>query len=340
MTDWSRGPQSLGKIRSLTRISTEDGFIATLAIDHPENYLAMIDPDWSRVTSAQATRSKLELISALAPHASAFLVDPLWSLAQGIATGVIPAGTGIITGIESLSYQPDGGFGTATAVRERWTVEKIKTLGADAVKMVVWWRPDADDADEIRSLVSRLVEDCERHQIPLVVEPLWYPAEGQDPTSEAARAERQATLVGAAGEFVGLGIDVLKSEFPGDLVAGAEGTTGEAAAVDAARAIDAACAGTPWVMLSGSGTYDVFRRQLAIVADAGACGFMAGRAIWTGAVGGPGAERLAAVQRCKDRLDESVATLRAHGRPWRQVPTVDDVAENLTAGWHERYLEA
>ncbi|GAB3067110.1 tagatose 1,6-diphosphate aldolase [Pedococcus soli] len=340
MTDWLSGPASLGKVRSLTRISTDDGFIATLAIDHPENYLAMLDPDWRRVTSAQATRSKLELIAALAPHASAFLVDPLWSLAQGIATGVIPAGTGIITGIESLSYQPDGGFGTATAVRDRWTVEKIKTLGADAVKMVVWWRPDADDADEIRAVVSRLVADCERHQIPLVVEPLWYPAEGQDPASEAARAERQETLVGAAREFVGLGIDVLKSEFPGDLVIGPEGVTGEQSGTDAARAIDAACAGTPWVMLSGSGTYDVFRRQLEIVARAGACGFMAGRAIWTGAVGGPEEERVGAVQRCRDRLDESVATLRAHGRPWRQVPTVDEVAQSLTAGWHERYLES
>ena len=339
MTDWLSGPHSLGKLRSLTRISTQDGFIATLAIDHPENYLAMIDPDWRRVTSGQATRSKLELIAALAPHASAFLVDPLWSLAQGIVTGVIPATTGIITGIESLSYQADGGFGTTTALRDQWTVEKIKTLGADAVKMVVWWRPDAGDADEIRRLVARLVEDCERHQLPLVVEPLWYPAEGQDPKSEAARADRRETIVGAAQEFVGLGIDVLKSEFPGDLVVGPEGTSGEEASAQAARAIDAACAGTPWVMLSGSGTFEVFRRQLTIVAQAGACGFMAGRAIWTGAVGGPDEQRHEAVLRCQTRLDESLAILRANGRPWRQAPAVDVVADDLTAGWHQRYLE-
>ena len=340
MTDWLSGPHSLGKLRSMTRISTEDGYIATLAIDHPENYLAMIDPDWRRVTSAEATRSKLELVAALAPHASAFLVDPLWSLAQGIATGVIPASTGIITGIESLSYQADGGFGTTTALRDRWTVEKIKTLGADAVKMVVWWRPDSADADEIRRLVSGLVEDCERHQIPLVVEPLWYPAEGQDPGSEAARADRVETIVGAAQEFVALGIDVLKSEFPGDLVAGADDASGEEASAQAARAIGAACATTPWVMLSGSGTFEVFRRQLAIVARAGACGFMAGRAIWTGAVGGAPEQRQDAVLRCQDRLDESLAILRANGRPWRQAPGVDEVADGLTAGWHERYLES
>ncbi len=340
MTDWLSGPHSLGKIRSLTRISTEDGFIATLAVDHPENYLAMIDPDWRRVTSAQATRSKLELIAALAPHASAFLVDPLWSMAQGIVTGVIPASTGIITGIESLSYQADGGFGTQTAVREQWTVEKIKTLGADAVKMVVWWRPDAGDTSEIRRIVSRLVEECERHQIPLVVEPLWYPASGQDPNSEEARDDRMETIVGAAKEFVGLGIDVLKSEFPGDLVVTPDGTSGEEASTQAAHAIDAACAGTPWVMLSGSSTYEVFRRQLTIVAQAGACGFMAGRAIWTGAVGGTDQQRREALVRCQTRLDESLSILRAHGRPWRQRPALDDVAESLTAGWHERYLEA
>lgn len=340
MTDWLSGPHSLGKLRSLTRISTKDGFIATLAVDHPENYLAMIDPDWRRVTSAQATRSKLELIAALAPHASAFLVDPLWSMAQGIVTGVIPASTGIITGIESLSYQAGGGFGTKTAVREGWTVEKIKTLGADAVKMVVWWRPDAGDADEIRRIVSHLVEECARHQIPLVVEPLWYPADGQDPNSELARDDRLETIVGAAEEFVGLGIDVLKSEFPADLGAASDGASGEEVSTQAARAIDSGCGGTPWVMLSGSSTYEVFRRQLTIVAQAGACGFMAGRAIWTGAVGGTDEQRREALARCQTRLDESLSILRANGRPWRQPPAIDDVAETLTAGWHERYLES
>ncbi|WP_270888216.1 tagatose 1,6-diphosphate aldolase [Pedococcus sp. 5OH_020] len=339
MSDWLSGPRSLGKLRSLTRIATQDGFIATLAIDHPENYLAMIDPDWRRVTSAEVTRSKLELVAALAPHASAFLVDPLWSLAQGIVTGVIPRDTGIITGIEALSYQAGGGFGTTTQLRDRWTVEKIKTLGADAVKLVVWWRPDADDADEIRRMVSSVVGDCEHHQIPLVVEPLWYPRDGQDPTGQGAREERVDVVVGAAKEFVELGIDVLKSEFPGDLVDAPGDTTGEEASAQAARAIDAACAGRPWVMLSGSGTYEVFRRQLAIVAEAGACGFMAGRAIWTGAVGGPEERRREAVLRCQVRLDECQSILRAHGRPWRQAPAMEEVAETLTAGWHERYLE-
>ena len=340
MNDWMSGHDSLGKIRSMTRIATPDGYVATLAIDHPENYLAMLDPDWRSVTSAQVTRSKLELIAALAPHASAFLVDPLWSMAQGIVSGVIPAGTGIIAGIESLSYQADGGFGTQTAIRDRWSVEKIKTLGADGVKMVVWWRPDAQDADDNRRLVEGLVRDCERHQIPLIVEPLWYPAPGQDPASPAARAERVDVLVSAAKEFVDLGIDVLKSEFPGDLVDVIGDTTGEEAAAQAARAIDSACGDRPWVMLSGSGTYDVFRRQLRIVSQAGACGFMAGRAIWTGAVGGSVEQRRESAARCQARLDECLAIVRTHGSPWRQAPTVDAVADGLVAGWHESYLEA
>lgn len=338
MTQWMAGHESLGKLRSLSRIATPDGFVATLAIDHPENYLAMLDPDWRAVTSAQATASKLELIEALAPHASSFLVDPLWSMAQGIVTGSIPAGVGVITGIESLSYTADGSFGTKSALRPGWTVEKIKTLGADGVKMVVWWRPDAQDADDVRRIVSGLVTDCERHQIPLIVEPLWYPAPGQDPTSVQAREERVEVLVGAAKEFIDLGIDVLKSEFPGDLVDAPDDTTGEEAGAQAAQAIDAACGDRPWVMLSGSGTYDVFRRQLAIVSAAGACGFMAGRAIWTGAVGGDEASRAQAGQRCRSRLDECLAIVRANGRPWRQAPSVSRVAQELTAGWHEAYL--
>ena len=338
MTNWLSGHDSLGKVRSMTRIATADGYIATLAIDHPENYLAMLDPDWRTVTSARATRSKLELIGALAPHASAFLVDPLWSMAQGIAAGVIPGGTGIITGIESLSYQADGGFGTQTAIRDGWSVRKIKTLGVDGVKMVVWWRPDAPSADHDRRLVEGLVRDCERYQIPLILEPLWYPAPGQDPAAPAARAERVEIIVGAAKEFVDLGIDVLKSEFPGDLVDVTGDSAGAEAAAQAARAIDAACGDQPWVMLSGSCSYEVFRRQLRIVSQAGACGFMAGRAIWTGAVGGTQEHRRESAVRCQARLDECLAIVRAHGSTWRQLPAVDDVAQGLIAGWHEDYL--
>ena len=34
-----------GKLRRLQRISDTDGFIRVAAIDHPENYLALFDPD-------------------------------------------------------------------------------------------------------------------------------------------------------------------------------------------------------------------------------------------------------------------------------------------------------
>ena len=58
-----------------------------------------------------------------------------------------------------------------------WSVEKIKRTGADGVKLMLWWRPDA--ADDVkahqRELVEQVGRECRRHDIAFLLEPLLYP---------------------------------------------------------------------------------------------------------------------------------------------------------------------
>ena len=314
-------------------MSDADGYIRVAAIDHPENYVALFDPDLSKVGFEEVVDSKLELIRGMAPHCSAVLVDPVWSYGQGVLTGSIPGTVGIISGLEQLAYSPSG-FGTDTVVRDAWTVPVLARLGADGAKLVVFYREERPDVVESQlALVRGIVEQCREHEIPLIVEPLWYPLSGESLDEPDVRAARVEAIISSAATFAELGADIMKVEFPG-YVGSAEG---EAEAAKACARLDATIE-VPWVLLSASATFDQFAQQLRIAAEAGACGFMAGRAIWGDGVGRHDAEtRARGVRTAADRLDALAEVLRTYARPWREPVTVGGAVEALPADWHERY---
>jgi tagatose-1,6-bisphosphate aldolase len=293
---------SLGKLRRLQRISDADGFIRVAAIDHPENYLALFDPDVSTVGTAEVVESKLELIAAMAPESTAVLVDPVWSFGQSVLSATVPPYVGMISGLELLAYSPSG-FGTETVLRDGWSVETLARLGADAAKLVVFYRSErADVTTSQHEVVRALATDCARHQVPLVVEPLWYPLEGETLEDPATREARVQSILRSATDF---------------------------AALDDSLEV-------PWVLLSSSATYDQFREQLQIAASAGACGFMAGRAIWGDAVGRFDADRRKEGARtAAARLRELHDVLREHGHGWQHPIPVADTVEAITPGWYD-----
>ena len=323
----------LGTVRRLTRLATTDGFLCIAAMDHPENYVELFDKDISRVPHETVVRSKLELAAELARHASGLLLDPVWSLSQAIATRALPGTVGLVVPIEQLSYTGHG-FGLDTALRPRWTPEKIAKLGADGVKLYLSYRADvAEAAAEQRKLVADLVCACRTLQLPLVVEPIWYPLPGEDPTEQVVRRQRAVAIVAAAAEFGLLGVDVLKLQFPGSV----ESEASRASAAAAARELDAG-GGVPWVLLSEGAGFEDFAVQMEIAARAGASGYIAGRAVWGDAVGNlPEAERRRGLARAGERLDTLTAIVRANGRPWREAISVDRAIAMFPPDWYETF---
>lgn len=326
-------PARLGKLRRLQRISDADGFIRVAAIDHPENYLALFDEDISAVSFSEVVESKLELIAAMAPASTAVLVDPVWSFGQAVLTQAVPAGVGMISGLEELAYSPSG-FGTETVLRHDWTAPVLARLGADAAKLVVFYRSELTDICAAQHrLVDDLAQQCDEAELPLVVEPLWYPLEGESLDDPAVRTARAAAIVDSAAIFAELGADVMKVEFPGRVGHRAD----EEAAAEACARLDASIE-VPWVLLSSSATFEQFRTQLRIASGAGACGFMAGRAIWGDAVGRHDADtRAAAARTAVQRLEDLHTVLLDAGRGWSRPMSVTDAIDVLPATWHESY---
>jgi tagatose-1,6-bisphosphate aldolase len=322
---------SLGKLRRLQRISDTEGFIRVAAIDHPENYLALFDSDIAKVGTAEVVESKLELIAGMAAQATAVLVDPVWSFGQSVLSATVPPSVGMISGLELLAYSPSG-FGTETVLRDGWTVETLARLGADAAKLVVFYRSERDDVTASQhDLVRRLVVDCARHQVPLVVEPLWYPLEGETLEDPATREARVEATVQSAATFAELGADIIKTEFPGYV----DTEEDRRRAAESCARLDASV-DVPWVLLSASATYEQFREQVRIAATAGACGFMAGRAIWGDAVGRFSAERRQeGVRTAAGRLHELHEVLREHGHGWQTPVPVAGTVDAIGPGWYD-----
>jgi tagatose-1,6-bisphosphate aldolase len=327
---------ALGTVRRLSRMADRSGFLRVAAIDHPENYLALFEREVSRVSFDEVVESKLELVAAMSDHASAVLLDPVWSHGQAILTAAVPPGVGIISAIEQLSYQPEGsptGWGVELALKPDWPLSKIAAIGADGVKLVVFHRADAPAAEQQYRIVAELAAGCRELELPLIVEPIWYPLDGEDPADPVVAAARIRAIVASAARFAALGVDIMKMEFPGSTATAED----RAAAADACAELDDSI-DVPWVLLSAGVGFDGFADQLRIAAAAGASGFMAGRAIWGDAVGRhDDAVRRAGAKTACERLDVLGEIVTTAGRPVRTPLSLSETMEALGPDWHREY---
>ncbi len=324
---------SIGKTRGLQQIAGENGLFTMAAIDHRGSLEHGLCPAPGTGCYEDMVDFKMDLCASLAKHASAVLLDPIYGAAQSIGRGRLPRSTGLLVSIEATGYQGDKSART-TRLLDGWSVEKIKRLGASAVKMLVYFRPDSGElARSQLAVVSEVAEDCLKYDIPFLVEPVSYALEGE---SASELAENKAGIViETARLMTALPIDVLKAEFPADMNV----QTDEEALLAACRALDAASA-KPWVILSAGAEYNVFRRQVELACRAGGSGFLAGRALWQEAVGmNDKSERLKFLNEVSaGRLKELTGIVKRCGRPWYQKLGLDaDNLVNVAADWYLEY---
>jgi len=314
---------SPGKIRGLQACATPEGIFAILAVDHRDALRAIIAPDApASVSAARLTEVKLAVVRHLAPAASAVLLDPVFSAAQAIAGGHLPGQIGLICALEEQGYLSDP-FSRRTPLIAGWSVEKTKRLGADGLKLLLFYNPEAGAAAATQeALVASVANDCRRYDLAFFLEPILYatdPAAGKDSAAFAAR--RPELAAETVRRLSRLGPDVLKIEFPVDVAHNPD----PAAWAATCREIDQAAL-APWTILSGGGSFESFKQQLQVAGQAGCSGFVCGRSIWQEAArpGQPADDFLAGT--AWRRVTELRQVALAHARPWtrRFAPTVVD----------------
>ena len=326
----------IGKIRGLQQISTPGGAFVMCAIDHRGSLRAAIEKELGqKVGYSEMVQWKLDICSALAPYASAVLLDPIYGAAQSIAAAVLPGRTGLLVSVEASGYQ-NNPEGRVTTLLDGWDVGKIKKMGGSAAKILVYYRPDLIEiARKQQETLRSVAEACIRHDLPFLVEPVSYPV-GEEKANPAEFTAKKAELViETARQITELPIDVLKAEFPGTF--NYEKETSKAFEMcqrlnDASR--------VPWVLLSAGVDYKTFREQVKIACRAGASGFLGGRAIWQEVL--RLADRKKRVSYLKttvvDRLKELVEITTKYAAPWHHKFGIKfDELSAVSEDWYKVY---
>lgn len=266
---------SIGKLRGLQQISSSRGTFTALALDHRQNLRRALNPsDPDTVSDDKLSSFKLEVTTALASDATAILLDPEVSAAQAVAGHLLPNHVGLVVAVESTGYT-----GVATArhaqILPGWSVEKAKRMGASAIKLLVYYHPDSPTASEIESFTSQVAEDCARHDLVLMLEPLSY---SLNQSKKLSSDEKRYVVVETARRLTPLNIDILKAEFPLD-----PDEQDTSRWMESCSEISTASV-VPWILLSAAVDYETFLGQVTAACKSGASGIAVGRAVWKEAV--------------------------------------------------------
>lgn len=318
---------SIGKLRGLQQCATKRGALAVFALDHRGNLRRALNPTApDTVSLAEMSSFKQQVIAALAPAAGAVLLDPEVGGAQCIAAGALPGDTGLVMAVEATGYTGDP-TARQSCILPGWSVEKAKRMGANAVKLLVYYHPDASIAGKIEMLVHQVAADCLAQDIPLMLEPLSYSLDPDE--KKLSSTEKRQVVVETARRLVVEGVDVLKAEFPLDIAAEPD----ERMWADACAELSNACP-VPWIVLSAGVSYDTYLQQVAVACRAGASGVAVGRAVWKEAAELHGQARLDFLQgEAQQRMYRVTALCNALARPWTNFYTVPATGPD----WYKNY---
>jgi tagatose-1,6-bisphosphate aldolase len=314
---------TIGKWRRMQQTTGPAGTFSVLAVDHRGPLRRTLGKESPQGETNEAlTALKSDIVRQLAPVTSAILLDPETAAGQCVADGSMPGRTGLIVALDTGSTGDP--LNRTTDLVENWSVEKTVRLGASAVKMLLYYHPEAPEAGSRETLVRRVAQDCAKCDIPFFLEPLSCASDGSQGPLEPER--RREVVIETARRLVPLGVDILKAEFPLDVKIEPDQRVWYEACEELTDASD-----VPWVLLSAGVSYDIFLKQVRTACEAGASGVMAGRAVWKEAVT---LDRLGRNTFLQDIGYERMRRLRslceALGRPFTEVYD----APELTYDWY------
>lgn len=280
------------KKAAMKRLSNEQGVIGALAIDQRGALKKMI----AKYKEGGATESDIvdfkKIVSEeLTPYASSILLDPEYGLPAAEARS---KNAGLLLAYEKTGYDASTP-GRLPDSLNLWSVKRLKEVGADACKFLLYY--DVDEADSIneqkRAYMERIGSECVAEDIPFFLELVSYDATGLDAASADYAKQKPHKVIEMMKEFSKpvYNVDVLKVEVPVNMkyVEGFNGEneivyTKEAAAGYFKQQSDAT--DLPFIFLSAGVSAELFQNTLYFAKEAGSTfnGVLCGRATWANGV--------------------------------------------------------
>jgi tagatose 1,6-diphosphate aldolase len=283
---------SEGKIRHMEALSNNKGVIAAAAMDQRGSLRKSIASakgvPQEQVTDEMMQEFKIAVSKVLTPHASAILLDPEFGIPAAKARA---KNAGLLLAYEESGYD-NTKPGRLPDLLPHLSVKRIKELGADAVKILIYYTPfDKQDVNDIKhAFIERIGAECETYDIPFFLEFVGYDPDGGDEKGFEYARKKPQVVIGAMEEFgkPEYKVDVLKVEVPvnAEFVEGSSVFKGKAAysrkeALDLYRRA-AQVAQKPFIYLSAGVGNAQFVESLNMAGEAGTdySGVLCGRATW------------------------------------------------------------
>jgi len=270
-------------------LRTAEGGFAMLALDQRESLRQMFAPaDGREVGDDELRTFKRAAMSVLTPFASAVLLDRLYGVDENRPVEVDES-CALILAADVLHHGETGGVDRTTLDPEV-TAEYVRSVGASALKLLVIWRRDGQEAERA-ALVRSFLDVAAEAGVVSLVEGIVRPAEGdwKDP------GERHTAILDAARELSSYGGTIYKAEVPGYVQGDLSRVREQAERMT--ELVDG-----PWVVLSNGVAQLDFAEAVGQACAGGASGFLAGRAIWADTVSETD-HLLALTRRSVDRLN-------------------------------------
>lgn len=311
---------SPGRWRGLktTSLKNNDVF-GILAFDQRGSYRRMLPEN---TPYQEAVTIKEEIVGSLTQHATAVLLDPIYGLGPAMK---MTGKSGLLMALEKSGYTGDATYRRPEFL-DSWTPEKIRRMGASAVKILVYYHPDAGTlADELDELIRIKTAECHAVDLPVFLEPMSYSIDTEVGKEGSQFAEmRPQVIIETARRLSQTGVDVLKMEFPVDYNYSSDEASWRRQCVALSEASQ-----VPWVLLSAGVDFETFEQQTQIACESGASGFLAGRAIWKEAVNMPSQQRAAFLAgEATDRIKRLLDIAQTQSRPWSDFYSSPESSEN------------
>jgi tagatose 1,6-diphosphate aldolase len=287
---------SEGKIKHLNALSNNKGIIAAAAMDQRGSLRKAIATakgvPQEQVSDDMMAEFKVAVSKILTPHASAILLDPEFGLPAAKARA---RNAGLLLAYEESGYD-NTKPGRLPDLLPHLSAKRIKDLGADAVKILIYYTPfEKQDINDIKhAFIERIGAECETYEIPFFLEFVGYDPERGDEKGFDYAKKKPEIVIKSMQEFgkPQYRVDVLKVEVPvnAEFVEGSSVYKGKAAysrkeALDLYRKA-AAVAEKPFIYLSAGVGNAQFVESLRMAAEAGTdySGVLCGRATWKNGV--------------------------------------------------------
>ena len=277
-----------GKFDGINACANEHGVIAAAAMDQRgslQKSIAKARGANGTSSDADLTQFKTIITKVLTKHASAILMDPEFGLP---ALKAKAPDAGVLLAYEKTGYDANV-KGRLPDLLGEWSVLRLKEVGANAVKILLYYNPydDANINAIKHAFIERIGAECAAIDLPFFLEPIYY-EDGMDDAALAKKKPDAVTRYMAEFSKTRYGVDVLKVEVPFNIkfIEGSRafGGTAVGTKADAMRQFkEAASASTkPFIYLSAGVTDAVFIESLQWAAEAGTnfAGVLCGRATW------------------------------------------------------------